>query len=152
MNPIRWVFARNLPLKIWLTAALAGAGWFVLSAVQPHRETFLDWRQLLVFLALAAATLVATFYAAMLGAFIVLSPFYQFQSHLNGAPFRVGDQVRILKGRESGRVTSVYSLWQGGTVRVEIGEGARIAFRDIYAPHEVQLVSRSADNRPPNSG
>ncbi|MGZ7078834.1 MAG: hypothetical protein ACXVJT_05410 [Thermoanaerobaculia bacterium] len=143
MSPVRWFIAENWPLRIWMVGAAVVWVQYLRWAVNPSRELFGDWRFFLSFAAITIASFGVAILSACLLAALLLGPFYRFQAHLNGAPFEPGDEVRILSGKERGRVTRVYSLWQGGTVRVEISESAKSSFKDIYGGHQLLLVSRN---------
>lgn len=52
----------------------------------------------------------------------------------NGAPYRVGDYVRILARRQRGRVARVYDVWaERDQVRVELGQEASERVEDVFS-------------------
>ena len=63
----------------------------------------------------------------------------------NGAPFRLGDQVRVLAGKHRGKVATVdeISRGQGGwpLVRLALGEEYRPAFRDLFEECKLLRIS-----------
>ena len=63
----------------------------------------------------------------------LLRPFFKARDIKNGAPFHVGDRVRILAGRHKDRVVRVYSDWRDDSVRVELGEKEKEKFTDIFS-------------------
>jgi hypothetical protein len=72
----------------------------------------------------------------------LLTPFLMFPLHLlfvrrNGGPFRVGDKVMILSKKNRYVVTNVYSLWQGDSVRVELGDEAQKDFTDVFSQYQL---------------
>jgi hypothetical protein len=71
----------------------------------------------------------------------LLRPLYDARCVKNGAPFHVGDQVRILAGRYKGRVARVYSPWKDDSVRVELGEKEKEKFHDIFS--SIQLIKEN---------
>jgi hypothetical protein len=77
------------------------------------------------------------FMVGMLIGIFVLGPMYHHQSLLNGGPFVVGDTVQILNGRHRGRVGRIYSEWQQGQVRVDLGEEEKKRCRDIFSPSQL---------------
>ncbi|GEP43810.1 hypothetical protein BGE01nite_31010 [Brevifollis gellanilyticus] len=76
------------------------------------------------------------FAAAIVSIFLI-----PWRSHVNGGPFKVGDQVQIINGHHRGTVTRIYALWQGNTFRVELGLEAKAAFKDIFTQLQVMRVN-----------
>jgi len=125
-------FARDWPLKIWFTLIPL---LFVITSMR-----VCGWPPAIGFLGLlfiVVVSFVAGVFSALLSALFILGPLYHDRALKNGAPFRIGDRVRILVGPHRGRVTRVYSTWQGDTVRVELGEEAKAGFTDIFGPHKL---------------
>ncbi len=62
-------------------------------------------------------------------------------SRYNGAPFRVGDRVRILAGPRKGAVAEVYEtpVGQGGwkLVRLDLGPERRATYGDLFEQYSV---------------
>ena len=80
----------------------------------------------------------------------ILRPFFEARDVKNGAPFRVGDRVRILAGRHKDRVVRVYSDWRYDSVRVELGEKEKEKFTDIFS--SLQLLREDVEpDAAPNS-
>ena len=81
-----------------------------------------------------------------------LSPLYLAVERMNGGPFKPGDRVYVLVGRHKGRVTEVYSNWQGLAVRIRIGEYEEKTRKDIYSSTSLVKVKgaerRGAGARP----
>lgn len=142
---MRRFVAEDWPQKIW--RSLIVAGWLLYLGTQlwPGLTRVLqDWKSLLLFAGVTAGTfVVACGFGFLLGA-LLISPIYALQASRNGAPFAPGDQVCILAGGAKGRVTRVYSTWQGSSVRVELEDAEREAFGDIYAAHQLQRVGPRA--------
>jgi hypothetical protein len=84
----------------------------------------------------------------------LLRPLFEARDVKNGAPFRVGDRVRILAGRHKDRVVRVYSDWKDDSVRVELGEKEKEKFTDIFSSLQLlrEDVERDAapNSRPPS--
>jgi hypothetical protein len=70
----------------------------------------------------------------------VLGPIYRARATVNGAPFHQGDIVQIINGRHRGTVAHVYSGWQGGSVRVDLGAVAKESYQDVFAPTEILRI------------
>lgn len=77
------------------------------------------------------------FLVGILVSFPIIGSIYYARELANGGPFKVGDRVYIIAGRHKGKVTRVYSMWQGGTVRLELGEKEKETFKDIFGGNEV---------------
>lgn len=79
----------------------------------------------------------------------LLRPLFNARALKNGAPFQVGDHVRILAGRHKDRIVRVYDVWKEDQVRVELGQPEREKFDDIFS--DIQLLRhnvQSAGERP----
>ena len=68
---------------------------------------------------------------------LTLLPFHALMVRLNGGPFRVGDKVILLAGKHRGLLTYVYSLWQGDSIRVELGSSAKEDYSDVVGQHQL---------------
>ena len=88
--------------------------------------------------------LLGYFGAALIG-WPILGTMYYERELKNGGPFEVGNAVQILAGPHKGRITRVYSTWQGNSVRVELGEEAKKTYKDVFSP--TQLL-REDDDEP----
>ena len=55
--------------------------------------------------------------------------------------------VQILSGPHKGRIARIYSTWQRGTVRVELGEEEKEKFKDIFGPAQL-LMEKKAEPTP----
>jgi hypothetical protein len=66
----------------------------------------------------------------------------------NGAPFCVGDSVYVLRGRNQGRVSQVYTLFQGHSVRVALGDEAKKNFSDVFGWNEICRVEKPKPDGP----
>ncbi len=54
-------------------------------------------------------------------------------ARIQGWPFAEGDEVVILSGKNRGRVTKVYEIWEPrGQVRLELGDEAKECVTDVY--------------------
>jgi hypothetical protein len=83
-------------------------------------------------------------FVGVLSAMPVTIPLYQHRARVNGAPFRIGDAVRVLCGPHRGHVGRVYAVWaERGQVRVEVSDAARETVADVFSNTEVLKVSDS---------
>lgn len=71
-----------------------------------------------------------------------LSPFYKLNEKLNGGPFDEGDEVIVLAGKHKGKITRVYSKWQGMSVRIELGETEKENFKDVFPPSNLLKIEK----------
>ena len=54
-------------------------------------------------------------------------------ARIQGWPFKVGEELVILAGKEKGRMAKVYDVWEPrGQVRLELGDAAKDSFKDVY--------------------
>jgi hypothetical protein len=131
-------FADNWPIRLWLAvvplAAPAAVCWFA----DPLPWALAHWLNAALFAGLLALAWCAGWFAALVPGWFVLAPLYFSRGLSNGAPYQVGDCVRVLARRQRGRVARVYEVWgERDQVRVELGEEARARFEDVFSYHEV---------------
>jgi hypothetical protein len=151
-SPIRYVFARDWPLKGYLVVSAGSCLAAAVHACQPSIALFKDWRYALLFLVATVVAPVLGFFLALPFASIVIGPFYHFQAWRNGAPFRPGDRVRILVGPHRDRITRVRSRWQGDSLRVELGPEEDETFNDIFSPTQLLSEPNAEPDAAPNAG
>ena len=134
LAPIRYAFARDWPFKGYLTAwAILGVVMVVLEC-PPSREMFSDWIYSALFIVSLLLAPVLFAFCSLPVAFIVLGPLYYFGDRLAGAPFRVGDRVRILVGPHRDRVVEVHDVWESRRkVRVWLDGAAEKEVRDVFS-------------------
>jgi hypothetical protein len=144
-SAIQYIFARSWPRKAYFSAAAAFGVWSAVVACQPSMAMFGDWEYLLLFVVSVVVAPILAFFLSLLLIPLGMAQLYYWRGRLNGAPFKVGDRVRILVGQHRGRITRVYSMWQGDSVRVELGKEAEHTHADIFEP--TQLV-RETDAEP----
>lgn len=138
---MRRFVADDWPFKLYF----AGAFVFWLAMGRAYfPPTFASVGAFAIYAAGAIASLFAILLGALIFSMLLVTPIYWFRAARNGAPFHPGDEVRILTGRERGRVVRVYSNAQGNSVRVDLGEDAKARFKDIYGAHQVMRVSARA--------
>jgi len=90
-----------------------------------------------VFILWVVIALPIGFLLAIFPGWFIIGPLYAVRGQINGGPFKVGDTVQILAGPYKGRVTRVYSTWQGNSLRVELGEKEKEDYKDIFSPGEL---------------
>jgi len=86
------------------------------------------------------------FFVSVAFAFFVFGPICYDQSEKNGGPFEPGDLVQIIWGPHQDRIGRVYSDWQQGALRVELGDEAREKYNDIFAPYQLLRVDDGSGN------
>lgn len=110
--------------RVWTIGFLALS---VGSALFMGIQAFPSWTQMLI-LAVAGAAI-----GAMLS-WVVLKVLWHIRVRINGGPFREGDLVQIIAGREAGKIARVYEQWPSRSqVRVELGEAARKDVKDVFS-------------------
>jgi len=142
MLRFREIVADNWLYKFWL---------FIIPACIFVIGLALNWRAALdstansssawipIGLFLLVAPITAVMCAAVMAPFIVY-PLHCVLARRNGGPFKVGDRVQILNRSHRGTVSHVYSLWQGGSVRVALGDSHRESFTDIFSQHQLVVA------------
>jgi hypothetical protein len=132
-SPMQHIFAKDWPTKAYLS--LLGIISIVVSIFAFGRGSFpaisvlSDWHFLL--LILLCSPLV--FFGLLRATSFVLNPVYDLGAKLNGAPFHVGDSVRILVGPYRGRVVRIYSVWhERRQICVDLGEQAKNDSTDTF--------------------
>jgi hypothetical protein len=79
-------------------------------------------------------------------------PIYELRVRLHGAPFKTGDHVRIVRGEHRGKVVAVRDVWADRhELRVDLGEGNRADYSDVFSFLKVRRVPESEQGAPPNS-
>lgn len=125
MNPTRtqrfFAESRTWRASFWIlsSAAALGLGWLI------YRHE----RSLLVALPLGGVF-------GALGGTALLVCVDRLRARINGAPFMAGDAVRILSGPYKDHVATVYVVWKN-QLRVDLGEEARLEFKDVFSFVEV---------------
>ena len=72
----------------------------------------------------------------------VAAPVLAFQAWRNGAPFAIGDRVRVLGGPHRGLVTRIHACWPTRRqVRIDLGEDARRKVTDVVSEWQVCRVA-----------
>jgi hypothetical protein len=126
--------ARDWLVKIWLVSIPLAVAFIAIRATDCTFASLTDWQSALGIVGILVLSLLLGFFLAVLLAWPVLGVIYYMIEDRNGGPFKVGDTVQILTGPYKGRVSQVYSTWQGSSVRVELGEKEKEEFKDIFSP------------------
>src|SRR5258708_28431966 len=142
MGIVRQLVGDDWPASLLCTAALGAAIWYLGSATSLHPQNLREWRLVIGFVSLSCAVVLTALLIALVLSWIVLSPLYRHQARLNGAPFKVGDSVRVLSGPSKGCNARIYSIWQGGTFRVDLDESAKEHFAQLFAAYQLEREPR----------
>ena len=154
MKPTRaqYFFASPWPGRIWFTTIPL----LLTLAVGRTCASFLDplaaWWDFVRFAWFVLLALLLGFFLAMFPGWFVIGSLYYDRETKNGGPFKVGDRVQILCGPHKGRVSRVYSTWQGNTLRVELGAKEKEEFKDIFSPAQLLRAGSAEPCAPPNGG
>lgn len=135
-------------MKIYFLAAAFLGEWFVLTESQPSVALFHDWKYSLLFV--TSVLLMPLFSCALAGipGPLILGPIFHLGAKLNGAPYQVGDPVRILVGPHRNRLTRIYEVWkERRQVRVELDQQARESVKDVF--EFTQVCREDAAVNPP---
>ncbi len=74
---------------------------------------------------------------AHLVGYIIMYSILAIRGDMNGGPFKAGDTVQVLVGPHRGTITTVYSAWQGNSVRVRLSQKEEEAFKDVMCPWQL---------------
>jgi hypothetical protein len=130
----QYIFAKNWPAKVYFSVAAAFGVGVAVTTCQPSMAMFSDWGFLLLFVVSVLAAPVLFFFLSLPLAWMVLGPLYWARGKLNGAPFHVGDHVRILVGPHRDHVGQVYAVWdERRQVRVELDAEAKKDCSDVFS-------------------
>ena len=127
---------------------------YAISATEPSRATFLDWRSILSFTVVVVISPAIGFFLGILFGALLLPPMYALRERLNGGPFKVGDSVQILIGPHKGMITQVVSPWQGRSYRVKLDKESEKSFKDIFGADQLikeMNAEQSVPGYPPQS-
>lgn len=112
-----------------VAGALTG---FMLAVKVSWRSGLLSTSLSSAILEVVAFILPTTALGFMLAVFPTWSIISRIIIRIQGAPFRTGDTVTILKGKHRGKTTKVYETWGGERVRLELGDNEKASLTDIY--------------------
>jgi hypothetical protein len=101
------------------------------------------WWDLVRFVWCVVLALLLGLLLAMFPGCFVIGPLFYDRELKNGGPFKVGDTVQILSAPHRGRVSRIYSTWQGNALRVELGTKEKEEFKDIFAPAQLLRLERA---------
>jgi hypothetical protein len=154
MKPTRsqCFFASAWPSRIWFATIpllLAFAVGLTCASFLDPLAVWWDFVRVAWFVLLA---LLLGFFLAMFPGWLVIGPLFYDREVKNGGPFKVGDSVQILSGLHKGRVSRVYSTWQGNMLRVELGAGERDEFKDIFSSAQLLREGSAELIAAPNGG
>lgn len=124
-------------MKLWLGGWTLGVAAVAISATDPSRAMFSDWRWLLSFGVVVIVSPALGFFVGIFAGSVILPPVYALRERLNGGPFKVGDSVQILVGLHRGEITKVVSPWQGRSYRVKLDEESEKTFKDIFGADQL---------------
>ena len=125
-------FAQDWPIRIWLAVGPVIALAVAIGTCEPATATFRNWQGVLLLVVILVVSPLLGYFAALLGAAFVIGPMYRAQARSNGAPFGEGDRVQVLAGKHRGTVTTVYSTFQGASVRVRLGATEAESCADVF--------------------
>lgn len=103
---------------------------WLFTAMMPLQSLVTDWSAALW---AVLAMISAVGLGGILGLLLIGPIAFRIAAAIQGAPFRVGDNVWILVGKHKGTLTRVYKVWNDrGQVRVELGADANEAVTDVF--------------------
>jgi uncharacterized protein (DUF58 family) len=150
MKPTRaqLFFASAWPDRIWFTAGALAVNIPVAVVCADSLHPLSAWWNFVQFAWLVLLALLLGLFLALFPGWLVVGPLYYSREVANGGPFEVGDRVRILSLPHRGRVSRVYSSWQGNSVRVELGAKEKEELKDIFCPNQLLRVESAETDAP----
>jgi hypothetical protein len=131
---MQYLFAKDWPLKVYFAVVAILGVWVAVVTCHPSVAMFRDWLYLLLFIVSIVVAPVLFCFLSLPCACMVLGPLYYFRARLNGAPFRVGDRVRILVGPHRDRIVQVYDVWgERRQVRVDLDAQTEKDVTDVFS-------------------
>jgi hypothetical protein len=126
-------FAGNWPLKIWGTVVGVLSIFEACRACDPGFSSFRDWQFDILFGSVIVVAPVFGIYTTLFFVWLILGPIYMCRGRMNGAPYKAGDYVQVLIGKNRGRVFKVDRICESrGQVCLDVGEprkkGVEFAF------------------------
>src|SRR5688572_851606 len=117
----QYLFAHQWPIRAALLGGTFGMMVWTAAALVPVLEPG-AWAVVWCAFLIVVSGLLGLL-ASLVASAVFLPPLYQVRGLLNGAPYAVGDHVRVLVGPHRGRVARVYEVWADrAQVRVELGD------------------------------
>ena len=147
---LQYIVAKDLPGRILsLLAVIAGVAVAIIAG-KPSRQAFADWNYCLLFFLSVLIAPVLFFMLSVPLDLILFGSIYAKVERLNGAPFQVGERVRILRGPHRDRVARIYATWDSRRqVRVDLGIDSNLAVTDVFSYTQVSRETKAQpDARP----
>jgi hypothetical protein len=139
MKPTRaqLFFASPWPGRIWFTAIPLMVAAAVVVACADFLHPLSAWWDFVRFSWFVLLALLLGFFLAMFPGWLIIGPLFYDRELKNGGLFKVGDRVQILSHPHRGRVSRVYSTWQGNTLRVELSAKEKEGCKDVFSPAQL---------------
>jgi hypothetical protein len=135
---IQYVLARDLPLKLCFVLAAIGGLVLAILAWLPLTDLFANPKDFVWFVVTVIVFPLMCFFVSLFAAPMILFSLYEYGARLNGAPFEIGDRVRILVGPHRDRVVGIYELWdQRAQVRVNLDSETKEKVTDVFSYNEI---------------
>lgn len=128
MTPSRaqYFFARPWLLNAWLIAVILVCIVIAVRTAGTTSKILSEGLSLLLSFGVVSLAALLGYFVALLLGWVVFGPLYFARGLKNGAPFHVGDMVRVLVGKHRDRVVRVYQVWESrDQVRMELSEQER---------------------------
>jgi len=130
-------FASQWLLRLWFGAIVISATVTALRLAGFRVGMLTDWKLAGLYLVITILAGLLGFMLAIFPGTLILGPLFHARALRNGAPFKIGDTVKIIGGCHDGRITKVYSMWQGDTMRLDIGDAPKAVYQDIFSPTQL---------------
>lgn len=95
----------------------------------------------IVWMAVIASIAAAYAVGALIGTIILGILLHEPFRRIQGAPFKVGDTVMILRGPRKGKISEVYETWYPRTqVRVRLSDDEAKAVADVFSDYDIMKI------------
>jgi ABC-type transport system involved in multi-copper enzyme maturation permease subunit len=148
MIPTRahYFFASSILMSCWLCAWPTIFVVWVTISIPTSFASFFDVRFLFFYICSIVIAVPLGLFAAVLSGFFILGPILYDRGLKNGGPFIPGDLVRVLTGDYKDTIARVYQRWQHDSVRVDLGEDAKLNYKDVFGPYQLLRTDTDEQN------
>jgi len=135
-SALQYFFAHNWPMKIYFGTASTFGLFIGVGVCKSNWSELNHWYDIIFVcvLPIIVSPVLFFFLSIFPCGYFVLAPLYYLGAKLNGAPFQIGDRVRILIGPHRNQIVKIYAVWtERNQVRVELGDLPKEKVKDVFS-------------------